>query len=233
MSGQPVIASTQSLVGNQDLLLSDGSRQISGSTVPFEFWGDPVYQLLDGTLFCPGFTGLTYPKNVWDSVGFGLVPLPFGGGTVSTPGIAMVSVEKRMGIDRKKPSGQDGARVTALGVDLAEIQIQLLIWTPEQLKVLNGLWPILMPKAGKGQLTPLGVYHPQFKTHDIKSLVVIGGRGPEPGPMALSKVFTILALEFMPPGKSNVTHTPVATKGSTFDAPATPTPGTNPANTDP
>lgn len=211
----------------------------------FEFWAQPVITDEDtGELSCPGFTGPTYSNNPWDVV-------TIGGDR--TPGIAQVMCEKRRAIDRKKPAGADGARITVHGADLAEVQIQLLIWTPQQLAVLNALWARWMPPSGKskpqqtkasGQKnapkaidpSPFIVSHPKFITHDVTAIQIIGGRGPDDGPVPRSKVFTILAVEFRSPSTgASKTNTPVAAIGSTLDEGIVdhPLAGENPDNTGP
>ena len=103
--------------------------------VAFQFWGKPVYQNSDGTYWCPGVEGKTIASNEWDVVFFATAP---------TPGVAEVTVEKTRSMDEKKPVGSDGARLTIHGTNPAKIEIKLLIWTPEQLRALNQLWPLLM-----------------------------------------------------------------------------------------
>src|SRR5574338_1408431 len=110
----------------------------------FEFWG-PVYEADDGTLYSPGFTGNTYASNSWST------DLING---KALPGIVEVTVNKALDVDKKKASGSDGARLTLHGLQPAIIEIRVTIWTPEQLKELNRVWPILFPKAQKKKPQP-------------------------------------------------------------------------------
>jgi hypothetical protein len=114
----------------------------------FDFWG-PVFTQPNGFLFSPGFTGNTYQTNVWDFVTFAGQP---------TPGLAEVNVEKERAVDEKKSAGSDGATLTIHGSKPARIEIKLTIWTPDQLRALNELWPILMTPPYKTVHTTATVF---------------------------------------------------------------------------
>ena len=206
------------------------------NAVSFDFWAQPVLTDAKGALYCPGFSGNTFAKGVWDSVRIG---------SVRTPGVCEVTVQKVRIVDKKKAPGSDGARLTATGIEPGTGDIELTIWTPEQLRTLQSVWAQISPPSNK---RPKGVpasapwppafdvAHPVFKAHAIKSIVVIGAEGPKPGRVRGSRIFTIKWIEYLAPSKKNVTHSPVASKGSTLDEPAKgsyPTPGSNPANTGP
>ncbi len=80
------------------------------------------------------------------------------------------------------------------------------------------------------QTTPFDVSHPELDMHGIKSLLFVEGDGPNPGPIVRSRVFTMKALEFLQPTKTNATKTPTASKGTVFDPGKQSTPGSNPKN---
>lgn len=205
------------------------------SAEAFDFWCAPVFKASDGTLYCPGFTGDVYAKNPWDVVTIQ--------GTTKTPGLCEVKVNKGRDLDKKKASGSDGARVTFHGIDPAQVELEITIWTPEQLKKLEELWKQIFPQSNK---RPKGtspnepwppafdVEHPALKRHAVKSLVFIKGEGPDPGRFPKSRSFRISAIEFLPPKKSKAS-TPVKSKGSTLDPKTSdyPTPGANKKNTGP
>lgn len=190
----------------------------------FTFWGAPILANDDGTLSCPGYVGKTIADNLYDKVFINAAP---------TPGIAEVQCNKQRSVDRKKAAGRDGARLTLHGIEPGTGEIRLTIWTPEQLKALNELWPILFPFTGKGDPSPFDVQHPILSQHDVKSIQIVGGEGPYPGQKQGARVFTIRYIEFRPQSKKKATKTPVASKGSTLDVPTRPTPGSIPANTGP
>lgn len=210
-------------------------------TSSFAFWDGPVLEMTDGTLSCPGYVGNTYSKRTYDVLHIG---------SYKTPGIIHnIDVQKGREVDEKKGAGNDGARLTLHGMKPARVTIQILIWTPEQLRQLGNLWQrvFLTPDAGTvitaasfgpgvlaGVLAaPLAAYdvsHPTLDFHQIKAVVLVNGSGPAPGTTRGSRIFTIEAIEFLPAGKKNAVTTPVDAKGSLLDAPAYPTPGSNPAN---
>lgn len=103
--------------------------------IAFDFWYQPVFQNDDGSLYCDGITGPTIADSLWDKVFFSGAP---------TPGVAEVNFRRDRDVDIKKPTGSDGATVTIHGIVPADIEIKLLIWTPDQFKALGELWPLLM-----------------------------------------------------------------------------------------
>lgn len=206
------------------------------NAVSFDFWAQPVLTDASGALYCPGYTGKTFMKGAWDSVKIG---------SLQTPGTCDVTVSKSRDVDKKKAAGSDGARITIHGIDPGSGEITLTIWTPEQLKTLRSVWEQIFPSSNK---RPKGVAasspwppafdvaHPIFRTHSIKSVVFTGGEGPKTGSVRGTRIFTIRWQEYLAPSKKKVTHSPVASKGSTLD-PAQkgnyPTPGSNKKNTGP
>ena len=198
----------------------------------FQFWAGPVLFDNDGRYYCPGFEGPTYSTSPWDTV---VVGVPYTDpDKPQTPGIAEVSVEKYRDVDKKKAAGKDGARVTIHGIEPAMIEIKLIIWTPDQLRVLSELWPVLFPKMQKGTPPAFDIDHPMTRIHDVKSVIFVRGDGPMPGPVVRSRVFTMKAVEYLPPGKKKATVTPVKPIGSPVnDPPVTTKPGANPDNTGP
>jgi hypothetical protein len=200
-----------------------------GSPQPtsFQFWRSPVYTASDGQLWCPGIIGETYSSRPWDFIYLGIPSTqPF------TPGICRVMFDKARDIDKKKAAGNDGARVAIHGVDLAAIDIELLIWTPEQLKALASLWPVLFPPAYKGPPPAYDVQHPAFSIHAVKSVQFIAGGGPQIDQQGRG-IFRMRAIEYQKPGKKNAVATAVGSIGSLLDPGAYPTPGQNPPNLGP
>jgi hypothetical protein len=205
----------------------------SGTRVSFQFWQQPVYQNNDGTLWCPGFDGPTYASSAWDYIYIGLPT----SGQPFTPGIATVSVDTATDMDKKKAAGTDGARVTFHGRNPSAVDIELKIWTPEQLRQFGILWQTLYPAAYKGTPPAFAVQHPMFKSelHNISSLQFIGINGPVIGHDRVG-TFRIRAIQYLKPGTNKATKTAVAPIGSLFDAGAAPTistPGASGSNTGP
>lgn len=213
-----------------------GSRA-PGPRVSFQFWRQPVYQLQDGSYWHPGADGPTYLVGYDSPESYLYLGIPST--QPYTPGKATVHVRKARDVDKKKAAGNDGARVAIHGADLAAAEIELLIWTPEQLRQLNNLWPILFPPNYKGSPPAYDVQHPKLSLHHVKALQFIGGDGPEIDGQGRG-VFRMTAIEFAKPGTKNATKTEVAALGSLLDAGAVVTtpggfasPGANPSNLGP
>lgn len=112
-----------------------------------DFWWPYVYEDDNGDWFAPGFVGNTYSKHPWDAV---FLTIPFSGSEQPyTPGICEVVAEKERTVDKKKPKGSDGARITVHGIELAEGEIKITIWTPQQYRILAAMWPVLFPGPQK------------------------------------------------------------------------------------
>lgn len=197
------------------------------SQVSFQFWQKPVYQNDDGSYWCPGFEGETYATNPWDYIYLGIPST-----TPFTPGICRVRLRKERSMDKKKPVGSDGARVTFHGVDPAEFDIEIKIWTPEQLRQLANIWPTLFPQAYKGAPPAYDVQHPIFTIHNVKSVQFVGGEGPEIG-TDRTATFRMRAIEFLKPSKKSATKTDEKAISSLLDPGAYPTPGSNTSNLGP
>lgn len=194
----------------------------SSSRATFDFWL-PVYRDQNGKLFSPGCTDDRGDNaNAWDYVYLGLI---------KTPGVATVQITKERAVDKKKSAGKHGATLTIHGVNPAEGNIQLVIWTPEQLNGLNILWPQLFdatPKAGK-EPHVYDVVHPAFKLHGVKSVLITGGSGPDSGPVPQSRTFTIKWVEYIPKPKGKAaTKTPVEAIATLNDPGAGPAQVTTP-----
>ena len=211
----------------------------------FQFWSQPVYQADDGRYWAPGFDGETFATNPWDFIRFANeYGSPTGGSPANrTPGICRVTIGKGYEIDTKKAVGGHGVRNTTLGVHAAGVlstgknkmpfDIEIEIWTPEQLRQLQAMWRYFVPIAGKGDPAQITATHPAFAVHGVTGVQFISGEGPMIG-RDRRATFKIKAVEFMPPvkGKSGV-KTAVATLPSTYDPAAGGLPGSNPADTGP
>ncbi len=130
---------------------------------PFPFWGQPVYiangatssqfGVQEGEYYCPGFTGSTYAKSIQDKV---YIAVPFDGNSQPyTPGILIdvIVTDKKRDVDKKKAAGNDGARLTVHGIDPGQVDIKVLIWTPEQYRQLRIMWSIIGPRVTKTKKT--------------------------------------------------------------------------------
>lgn len=201
----------------------------NAAQVPFQFWAKPVLQNPDGSYYTPGFDGATYAKSPWDSV---IIAVPFNPPLEQpkTPGVCRVRVKKYRDVDKKKQAGTDGARVTIHGVEPSSVEIEITIWTPEQLRRLADLWAVLFPKATKGSPQAFDVMHPMFTIHDIRSLQFVEGEGPIIDQQRKG-TFTMRAIEYRPPSSKKASKTETQSIGSLLDPTTTNHP--TPSNTGP
>lgn len=122
--------------------------------VPSQFWGAPVLRwqgpaqrfdgIQKGELYCPGFEGATYSKFINE---YCLI-----GGIVQTPGLILpdgITGSKNRAMDKKKSPGSDGSRLTFHGLDNAEGEMRILIWTPQQYQALLELIALVFPPSQK------------------------------------------------------------------------------------
>jgi len=205
----------------------------TATRVSFQFWRQPVYQLQDGTYWTPGCDGPTYATSPWDYLYIGLPTT----GTPQTPGLITVNPLRQYAADKKKPSGSNGGRLTIHGLELGEVDIELRIWTPEQLRQFAILWPILFPASNKGTPPVYDCQHPALAQgiHGIKSLQRLNLRGPRIDRDGMG-YFQIKATEFLKPSSTKATKTETAPLPTLYDSTATPsssTPGSNSANLGP
>ncbi len=212
------------------------------------FWATPVLTRDSGELWCPGFEGNTYASSPWDYVRI-MIPVAakrIAGPGWITPGKAEIKITKKRKTDKKSSSGSDGGRVTVLGLEQAEIEIALTIWTPEQWRVLRELWPILFPLSNKppkgsspGAKYPsrFTVQNPTLALHGVTGMVFTHSTGPEPHSVSRAKIFTMHALETLVDTGRKATTTPQTEKdpGSLYDKSATDVarPSADHHNTDP
>ncbi len=136
-----------------------------------DFWFSPVFEADNGDHVAPGFWGDTYAKDPWDAV---TMSLPFKGREQpKTPGICEVRVTKERRHDKKKPKGTDGARVTLHGIDAAEGEIAVTVWTPQQFRALQEQWRAFFPGPQKF-VTTTNVH--SGGTRDTTTVVISGGQ---------------------------------------------------------
>lgn len=153
-----------------------------GSIVPSKFWGSPVIRDKNGNLSCPGFSGATYATKAWDTVVIPGVPtkspaVPNGPAQAKTPGICVVRCKKSRDIDKKKIKGGDGGRITLAGLEPAMIEIEIHIWTPQQLEELDKLKVIVAPGPQKQTKTVTD-------TNTPKTVITNGNAIPQVGSTA-------------------------------------------------
>src|SRR4029077_9214680 len=116
------------------------------------------------------------------TIGGGSSPSAFAGQVFALPGLCTVHCTKEYASDKKKPVGSNGARVTIHGIDAADIEIEVMICTPERLRQLRAICAVLFP-GKKGSQQARYVSRPTFTMHGVKSMIPLRGRGPDKGPV--------------------------------------------------
>lgn len=138
-----------------------GNTELLQVPVASDFWF-PTYEDDNGLWFSPGFTGNTYSDYPWDYV---LVTVPYSGDEQpKTPGICEVQVTKTRSVDKKKAAGTDGTRNTIHGINAAEGEIQVTVWTPQQLRMLQEMWSVIFPGPQKFTTTKTVTLPPKTTT---------------------------------------------------------------------
>jgi hypothetical protein len=137
---------------------------------------------------------------------------------VPSPGIATVKGASRIyKWDKKDGPGAAGANMTFRGLDIAELSIELQLWTPEHLE-LWGAWSAIWAwNPVKKQATPVTVEHPYLSDLGIftlaaKAIPQLDFKG---GGMWLGRIECI---EWRPPPKKNVASSPTKTQTATGNA---------------
>ena len=88
------------------------------------------------------------------------------------PGVVAVKGKTSRKIDIKNSPGSDGATITALGYEPAEIDITLRMWTPAQYIAWQAMLPDIQPKMGKPPASPLDLAHPGANSYGIKAVII-------------------------------------------------------------
>jgi hypothetical protein len=161
--------------------------------------GAPLWGLND-----QGFSsneGPLFATDPWDT---------FWLGTRQLPGVCDVKPGSvaRLQIDRKKPKGSDGARLTITGYDPREFQVTCEICTVDQWNELQDIVDVYWTIPGKTRNTAqvaISVYHPNLQWLKIYSAVLAGITPLVPGSIEGAKMTTLTFQENFAPKPKNVT----------------------------
>jgi hypothetical protein len=148
-----------------------------------------------------GFSGQPFLSNPWDVVFFNGDPLP---GKWSVQGLPTLAV------DRKKHAGVDGAAITVNGYIPGPVELEGLLWTPDQWEFFQAKAPDIWRKpTKKAKLSDLAVTidHPALALWGITKVVVVGVSPPSDGPIKFSKIVKIKCLEYVALDKTTRTKT--------------------------
>jgi hypothetical protein len=101
--------------------------------------------------------------EVWDT-------LHIGGQRM--PGLASISGTASRKMDTRSAAGADGARVRDRGYEPAALDVQIRVWTQEQLDDLEERIEALHPRQRGTERTPVDVAHPALSLLGIRSAYV-------------------------------------------------------------
>lgn len=158
------------------------------------FWDD-YSSFVDANGITTGSAeGPLYAPNPWDQVWLNWQQLP---GVCKATGLPM------LGIDKKHSNGVNGLTLTVNGYLPGPLEIESLIWTPQQWAQWQEIIPFIWqkPNSGKTKGADLAVMisTPALDFLGIKLAVVLGMTPPERGPIPQSMVIKMKSLEFVLP----------------------------------
>ncbi len=130
-------------------------------------------------------------------------------GNETLPGVAIVTGGRRQKLDRKDSPGTDSSTITQLGREPAQIEVRLVMWTPEQLAQWVRIAKVLHPPFGKGMGKPYDVYHPGLAALSIWSLILVDIGVTAPGGQPGVYESRLRFIEFAPPAQVG-TKTPLS-----------------------
>lgn len=186
-----------------------------------------------------GFEGPLYAPNPWDTCWVGGLQIP---------GIIRVAALPTQAADVQQPSDRDGAAIVMRGYTPGPIDIEIVLWTPEQWKVyqdvLGNVWkkpgkiaPTTLPSgkaadlarsgANAAEQAALDIIHPSLNgALGIKSIMILGVSVPVPtNDPKQGRVVHWKCLEYVPVAKrtalSKAKGSKSSSKGNAFAALAT------------
>lgn len=145
------------------------------------------------------------------------------------PGLVKIRPRRSRKLDKKKPPGSHFATVTNQGYNPGELEIVLLLWTPDQWNALQDMMPSLEPPATQGTGTPtFDIVHPVAAFRNIKSIIIEEIEGPfESSAVRGGMEMRFKCIQFSPPPKNvNATDTPknaIAPRANALSQPVAPT----------
>lgn len=95
----------------------------------------------------------------------------------AAPGLAKVTGEVKNRVDKKMLPGTNGAKMTHIGYEPAEVDVELRLWMPEQLKAFADLVKQLRPR--RNSPPPVTVNHPALALYEIRSAQMLSIGLPE------------------------------------------------------
>jgi len=135
-------------------------------------------------------------------------------GTFILPGVAHVSIPKPADrkVDVKSPDGKSKATLTIKGWEPAEVEIQLLLWTPAQWSEWRKIRPLLRDPTDRKESDPFEIHHPVTYDSGIDSVLIKTVGGISDGSIKGTKTVKISSIEWVPQPKNTGSGTPKTQK---------------------
>jgi hypothetical protein len=148
---------------------------------------------------------------IWDGSGddFAWDALILGGEFM--PGVPTVKCDVENSLDKKKPSGAQGAKISDEGQEPAQISISLQLINEGDLAALARVLPKIRPPRKGGKRDPLAIVHPNPNILGVESVVIETISMPQPS-AADGWVISIGAVEWVPEPKKQEALAPVKQK---------------------
>ncbi len=137
-------------------------------------------------------------------------------GPFHLPGLARVVITKpaERKIDVKSPDGKSKAKLTVKGWEPAEVEIQLLFWTPAHWAEWRAIRPQLRDPTDRKESDPFEIVHPVTYDAGIGAVLVKNIGGLEDGSIRGTKTVKIPTIEWVAEAKTTGTGTPKGAKTS-------------------
>jgi hypothetical protein len=164
-----------------------------------------------------GFEGPIYAENPHDSLIIAGMPVP---------GIVDIKAIPAQDYKTEKAPGRDGGIIIGQGYLPGPIDVEILLWMPEQweawLKIEAEIWPApgkisagSPTKGASGAIErggaiaserALSISHPALLAKNISRVVVAGISLPQRGPQPQSRIVNMKLLEFVPPAEKKASR---------------------------
>jgi hypothetical protein len=99
----------------------------------------------------------------WDRLVLGGQPVP---------GVATVECELSWKLDFQKPKGADGHKVKDEGFQGADVDIEIVLVSPEEIEAFGKLLPTIRPAKKGGKRQPLEIQHPSATVAGVATIAV-------------------------------------------------------------
>lgn len=166
----------------------------------------------DVPFWCPDDSGIfdSGIRSTWDKCQLGKHLLPgLVCVTIATP------AERKL--DIKDPKGKTGATMTVEGWKPAKVDIQLLLWTPEQWKTWREIRPLLRDPADRKESDPMEIHSTVTDEAGIRSVIISSIGGITNGTTKGTKTLKISASEWCPSPKKTPAKKPTTTSSAGVD----------------